>query len=24
MMLTSLGPDTRRSLVLVLHDSEQP
>jgi hypothetical protein len=24
MMLTSLGPDTRRSLVLVFHDSEQP
>jgi quercetin dioxygenase-like cupin family protein len=24
MMLTSLGPDTRRALVLVLHDSEQP
>jgi quercetin dioxygenase-like cupin family protein len=24
MMLTSLGPATRRSLLLVLHDSEQP
>ena len=24
MMLTSLGPDTRRALVLVLHDSAQP
>jgi quercetin dioxygenase-like cupin family protein len=24
MMLTGIGPDTRRSLVLVLHDSEQP
>jgi hypothetical protein len=24
MMLTSLGPGTRRSLVLVLHDSEEP
>ena len=24
MLLTSVGPETRRSLVLVLHDSEQP
>jgi hypothetical protein len=24
MMLTSLGPDTRRALALVLHESEQP
>jgi quercetin dioxygenase-like cupin family protein len=24
MMLTGLGPDTRRALVLVLHDSEKP
>ena len=24
MMLTSVGPDTRRALVLVLHDSDQP
>lgn len=24
MMLTSIGPDTRRALALVLHDSEQP
>jgi quercetin dioxygenase-like cupin family protein len=24
MMLTSVGPDTRRALVLVLHDSKEP